>query len=267
MSKVVRAAALAAAILVAGCATAPLQPTSTPRGTGAPATATPLPAVPTAAASPRPAAAASPQIPASADPAPVGDSLTLADIGTTLTAGTYMPGEFGMGMLITLPDGFDLETLDVGNVAFSWPHGYLGAFIPEAVFPDPCHVAGSPVPITSGDDLLAALTSMKGFVAGPVTETTVSGRRTRMFELSNTIDTSNAGCTRDAMLPLFAYKGHAEDAATNGNTHQVLWVIDGQVGSGLLRNVYAGPILVVADNFTSGADLDILKAVAMSIQL
>ncbi len=143
-----------------------------------------------------------------------------------------MPGDFGKGMLITLPDGFGLETLDEGNAAFSWPHGYLGVFIPEAVFPDPCHVSGSPVAITSGDDLLAALTSMRGFTAGPVTESTISGRRARMFELSNTIDTSKAGCTRDAMLPLFAYRGHADGAATNGDTHQVLWVIDGQSGPG-----------------------------------
>jgi hypothetical protein len=107
------------------------------------------------------------------------------------------------------------------------------------VFPDPCHVTGSPLPVSTADQLVTALRSMRGFTTTTPTSTTVAGYPARSFVITNTIDTATAGCSRDLMLPMFTYLGNADGAATNGGTRQVVWVVD----------VDGTPLLVVGENW------------------
>ncbi len=151
-----------------------------------------------------------------------------------------------------------------GNVAVSGHHGWLGTFAVDAVFPDPCKIAGDPVKVDNADALLAALREIRGFTTGDETTTTIDGRQARSFALSNAIDTSNAGCTQSLMLPIFRTIDNPDGEATNGGTHQVLWVIDGKTRTSLAPT-WEGPLLVVADGFASDADLPFLEQIVKSL--
>lgn len=223
--------------------------------TGHPTTA--VTPAPTATASTAPTAAPSA---ASATPSTGDASRPLpSDIGARLGAGTYEAGApFAEPFSFEVPGGFGLETLREGNVAVSSPHGYLGAFIPEAVFPDPCKVTGDPVTSPGSDELLAALRTMRGFAAGKIRETAIDGRRARSFDLTNTIDTATAGCARAEMLPLFTSLGNPDGESTNGGAHQVLWVVDA-------ASPTRHPVLIVADDFATDADLALLERIVESV--
>ena len=72
---------------------------------------------------------------------------------------------------------------------------------------------------------------MTGFVATPPLTTSIDGRQVRHFTISNSIDTSTAGCSGGTQLPLFHVKD-GDSPETNGGRSQELWIVD--VGSGLL---------------------------------
>ncbi len=126
-----------------------------------------------------------------------------------------------------------------GGVRFATPDGSLEAYLPDAVFPDPCRVEGSPVPVRTADEVVAALSSMTGFAATSPVQTEVDGHPARQFVLTNGIDAATATCARGLMLPLFIYAGATDGAATNGGTRQVVWVFD--VGD--------RPVLVLGDGW------------------
>ncbi len=72
---------------------------------------------------------------------------------------------------------------------------------------------------------------MTGFDATPPLTTSIDGQQVRRFTISNSIDTSTAGCSGGTQLPLFHVKG-GDSPETNGGTSQELRIVD--VGSGLL---------------------------------
>jgi hypothetical protein len=230
------------------------------QSTASTATGRPTPA-PTLASTARPSAGptTAPSTGSVAPSAAGARRLLPSDLGATFVAGSYQAGApFAEPLSFEVPDGFALERLREGSVAVSLPQGWLGAFIPVAVFPDPCKVTGDPVTPAGSDELLADLRSMRGFTAGKVTETTIGGRRARSFDLTNTIDTSTVGCTRGLMLPLFTSLGNPDGESTNGGGHQVLWVVDAATPA-------RQPILIVADGFATDADLGLLGRIVESV--
>ena len=64
---------------------------------------------------------------------------------------------------IALPDQTRLAGLDAGSVAFATPDGSASRpSLPSAVFPDPCQIDGEPVPVSTADEVIAALTGDVG---------------------------------------------------------------------------------------------------------
>lgn len=227
--------------------------------------------VATAQASAAPAASASAParsaLPAPSTPPtkPPTGHLFPSDAGKLLAPGRYDVGlAFAAPLELTVPSGFTLGALRDGSVAVSGDAGFLGVFAADAVFADPCKAAPT-VPTADADALVHRLRSMRGFVAGPISEGVVGGRRARSFEISNGIDTATAGCARGPMLPMFTSVGNPEGEATNGGTHQVVWVVDQGAHVGLSRPPFEGPILVVADSFATNAQLDVLEAIVRSL--
>lgn len=195
---------------------------------------------------------------------PTGGPVTGMAIDTPLGAGTYeVDAPFPMPFILSLPDASRFFGVDAGSANFSIDqapdvndNASIGLFRPEAVFPDPCHVTGSPLPVTTADQLVTGLRSMRGFTTTTPTSTTVAGHPARSFVITNTIDTATAGCTRDLMLPMFTIPGNADGVATNGGTRQVVWVVD----------VDGTPLLIVGDNW-GDAGRQALDALVRTIEL
>ena len=167
-------------------------------------------ATPTAAATP-------PQTPA---PTPSGDASTgglgQSDLNHPLAAGTYRIADtFGAPFEITVPVYWRLKALTASDVQFAYTvdgenhPAWVVVDLVDNVFEDPCHSASGPadppVPATV-DGVVDALTSMKGFEAGPVTDVSNDGLTGKAVDIVNTIDTASAACDGE-MLPLWSNKG------------------------------------------------------------
>jgi len=269
MSMIHRPSLLLAVPIVLAVTACQAGQTSPTTGATARATATPVAsAAASAAATATPVATATPAAAtkSSAPAATAPGSLSAADVGHRLSAGRHEVGTaFAQQLSFEVPDGFGLDAIRDGNVTVSSPQGQLGAFIPEAVYPDPCGRKDQPLAISRANQLVGALRNMKGFTASEAAVMTIDGRRVWAFDLSNDIETSTAGCARDLMLPLFISRGNPQGEATNGRTHQRLWVVDGKHGIGS-HTGYEGPVLIVADGWTTAADLAVLEGIARSVK-
>ena len=97
----------------------------------------------------------------------------------------------------------------------------------ENVFSDPCHATGpsDPPVAKTVDQVVEALTRLKGYEAGPVADVTVGGHAGKALEITNTIDTETANCTGGPMLPMWTFTGGGS-AQTNGGATEQLWVVD-----------------------------------------
>jgi hypothetical protein len=200
---------------------------------------------------------ASPSATPTPSTAPSGGPLTGIAPDTTLGEGIYEVGTpFAMPFTLQLPPDTVFRGVEAGSATFATLDGSVEVYLPDAVFSDPCRLAGDAAPVSDADDLVAALTSMSGFSATTPTTTTVAGRSARQFVLTNTVDTATAGCARELMLPLFTYAGHAEGAATNGGQRQVVWVVD--VGS--------TPLLILGDGWHDSRRAD-LEALIETVRL
>jgi hypothetical protein len=232
-SKVQIAAGVAAIVLVAVVG---LQLLPAAGGTGGPtATATPAPtATPTASPSP---------------------SIAAVAVGRPLDPGTYQVGApFPAPFTLAVPAGWRGSTITGGEATFEGP-AFLGVFKVDAVFPDPCKTAGtSPVPVSTADEAVQAFGAMEGFTSTPAASDSIGGNPASRFEVSNSIDTSTAGCTGDLMLPLFTSPGKPEGNATNGGTTATVWVVDAATG----------PMLVWLDSYDA-ADVAALEQMVRSI--
>jgi hypothetical protein len=191
-------------------------------------------------------------------PLPSGGPLESLAADTMLGAGTYDVGApFAKPFSVTLPAESRFGGVESGAATFAMQDGgSVEIFLPEAVFPDPCHITGDPVPVSSADELVAALSTMRGFSASTPTATTVARNPAKTFVITNTIDTATAGCTRSLMLPMFTQLGNSEGAATNGGARQVVWVVD----------VGGQPLLVIGDGWQD-ADRSTLESVVETIAL
>jgi hypothetical protein len=201
-------------------------------------------ASPTAAPTTTPPQSAEPSL----GPAPSGGPVDGIPADTILGAGTYEVGAaFEFPFSITLPDETRFVGVGPGFAAFDTRDGTVEAYVPTAVYRDPCRVDPQPVPVSTPDQVVAALRSMRGFTATTPTSTTVAGHPARTFVLTNTIDTASAGCTRGLMLPVFTFLDGQDPGATNGGTRQVIWVVD----------VDARPLLIVGDAWQDGNRPDV----------
>ena len=205
----------------------------------------------------QPAPTASPS-PSPTPSASITATLAASDVGSTLAPGTHAVGApFPAPFSITLPAGMTLEALNNGTAAFRSQAGFLGMVIPEAVFEDPCHVDSSPIPQTTVDGFVDALSRMPGFAAVNVTDTTVGGKPARKLLLTNTVDTATANCTRDLMLPLFTTPDSPNGAETNGGMPELLYVFE----------VGGRPVLLAIDTWPTEADRQSLESIAETITI
>jgi hypothetical protein len=220
-----RSVAIAAAVIVTVVGGVRL---ASPNGIGGPA--------PTPTPSPVPSTSL---VPTDA-PVQVGGPVVPAIVDTILDAGTHrVASPFRFPFSVSLPADTRVALMSQGGVGFATPDGSLEAYVPNAVFPDPCRAEGSPVPVRTADEVVAALSSMTGFAASSPVQTAVDGHPARQFVLTNSIDTATAKCARGLMLPLFTYAGATDGAATNGGTRQVVWVFD----------LNGRPVLVMGDGW------------------
>ena len=182
-----------------------------------------------------PAAPSVESLPSTATAAPSAAPTVLgpADIGRSLTAGTYQVGKpFAAPFTIALPAGWSIGSLVQGDVSFGGPPGndagWLVVEVVENVYTDPCQSGSGPMdpPVDpTVDGIVGALTKMVGFNAGPVTDVVVGKHAGKAFDLDNGIDTNHAACYGVQMLPLWTYVGGGE-AATNGGARERIWVLD-----------------------------------------
>lgn len=176
-------------------------------------------------------ATASPPAPAASIAAPPSATsivLGSADIGRQLSAGAYQVGDpFAAPFTITLPDGMELGSLVEGDVSFKHESDWVIVEVFENLFADPCHADGpvDPPIRPTVDAIVTGLSQMVGFKVGKVSDVVLGRHSGKSFELTNTVDTSTAGCSRGLMLPLWTYRGGIE-ASTNGGLREQLWVID-----------------------------------------
>lgn len=180
----------------------------------------------------------------------------VAGVTKPLASGTYrVAAPFAVPFTITLPgSGWTAQSLTQGDAGFRSEAGFIGVLVPEAVFPDPCTV-GDPVPASTAEEFVAALSAMRGFTAENVREMPVGGRPATSFLLTNTVDTSTGACTRDRMLPLFTYVGNTNGAETNGGLDELFYVLE--VGG---RTVF-----VVIDTWPTPEGLAELQSIAANI--
>jgi hypothetical protein len=221
-----------------------------------------------------------------ATPSPSPIDLTRAFAGRSLEAGTYSvtigksPRRFSVQL--TLPDGWQLDTRDQSEVAFTGPDAsYLGFFAVLRVYRDPCHpekgFAGDYLSPSNSMDLEHELAALVGFHASDVESLTVGSRPARYFVLSNSIDTEKDACTDGQLLRLFAtmdadrtepgLNDRAHSPATNGGTTQHIWVVSD--GSGLAANPDGGiPALIVGETGRGlqATKLNAIRSILASLQ-
>jgi len=146
-----------------------------------------------------------------------------------LAAGTYQVGDpFGIPTTVTLPAGWTLDHVDAGDVYLSSADAWIVIDILTNVFDDPCHSASGPIrpPVApTVDAVVAALTGMAGFTAGPVLDIAVGERAGKAFDLGNGIRTQSADCYQIERLPMWTNRAGTEQW-TIGGSHERLWVVD-----------------------------------------
>lgn len=213
---------------------------------------------------------------------PVVTSLTPANIDHQLVGGQYRftisPGadatERTFNIQVTLPRSWLVQRVSDDEVAF-WTSGnggpYIGFFNVRAVYKNPCHpergFAGQHLGAASSEDLVAELSSLRGFGAYDRRETTIAGLPTTHFIIANSLDTEAAGCTDGNLLPLFATwdadlqaerdQRTDNSPATNGGSVEEMWIVD--------RGSY--PLLIVTEASNSDANRAALDRVLSSIVL
>jgi hypothetical protein len=144
-----------------------------------------------------------------------------------LAAGTYeLSLAIPVRLAFTLPEGFNHDRGGIEAI-----HGTTGLNdgiefqFASNVYPDPCHrAAGAADPAVGPgvDELVAAMTTMVGFQAGPVTDLTIAGFAAKAFDLTNEIDQSTCD---EGDIRTFVWAG---DSAPNGSS----------VGSGEQQRIY-----------------------------
>lgn len=214
----VAVAALATVIVIVGAGFA-LTRMSRP-GPGGPGP-TPSPS-PTTLPSPSPIASASsvPEL-----------TISTGDVGKVLQAGTYRVDGFAAPFTVTLPAGwiateFTPNSIGLARKADASVNVYMAVM--GKVYSDPCHATAGPKAVGTGvDALVAALSSMTGFVVTNVGAATVGGAEGVGFTITNSIDVATAKCSGN-MLPIGTYENNGGDVDIPmfGGERDQFWVLD-----------------------------------------
>lgn len=159
-------------------------------------------------------------------PSPAPTLAPLSRLGS-IEAGTQLiDGGFPVsGVTFTLGPGWRLETLGASKVELSKPIGsstptWLTFVIVNEVYPDPCGAPMVPTSTPLGqtvDDLVVALTNLKGYESGPITNINLGGLPAKSFELDDAADST---CETNVLI------GLANDIGVNRPSHQRMVVLD-----------------------------------------
>ena len=197
----------------------------------------------------------SPSPVASASSSPVR-TLTAAEVGKALQAGTYRVNGFAAPFSVTLPDGWNASELTPNSIGLGVKaNGSINVFmaVMGKVYSDPCHAKAGPTAVGTGvAALVGALSSMSGFQVTDVSSATVGGAAGKGFKITNSIDVAAAKCS-GTVLPIGTYKNGADvDVSMFGGETDQFWVVDA-------RGVRV--LIAVTDNAVDGT-----KAVRESLR-
>jgi hypothetical protein len=157
-----------------------------------------------------------------------------------LAAGTYeIDAVFPVRLTFTVPDGFGHGRGAADAVGVQGNPGGRGIEfqIASNVYPDPCHTfagAADPRVGPSVDDLVAAMTTLVGFEAGPVTDVTIGGLPAKAFDLTNEIDQSTCDGGR---VFTFIFAGASGSSGVGQGQRERIYVMDVQ-GTRLMIMTY-----------------------------
>jgi len=225
----------ALAVVLTGCSSQSTPPDGSAQPTNPlPTTAVHSAALPTIATSPTRATPTATSTSASAAGTP--GPLSANDARRDLSAGTYRVGDaFAVPFSITIASDWTVWSIAKGDVSMAkvvpeTPDErpvWFTVDIVENVYTDPCKgrtPAKPAVPLTVSQ-VVTALSHMKGFKAGHVSDVMVGGHAGKAVELTNSIDTNVDGCTGGGNLPLWTIQGGG-NAATNDAGRERITVVD-----------------------------------------
>ncbi len=158
--------------------------------------------------------------------------LTGANVGQILDPGTYrVAGTFALPFTFTIESNWILEHLGSDTVSLDRSEDpgadWLDIQLIENVMSDPC--AGElsePAVPKNPEDLIGALASMTGFVAGTVSEVTVGDHAGSHVFVTNEMDGDALGCVGGNGMPIYTTVDLPEAMITNGNSRDEFWVVD-----------------------------------------
>jgi hypothetical protein len=191
----------------------------------------------TASPSPTPSPASTPSPSAVPSPSGTRGALNQLDTPTTLKPGTYRVADpFTVPFSITFSSKWTAQTLAQHDATFAevdpadpgrWA-AWIKVNLADNVYTDPCNAGGGPAKLavpTTVDGTVTAITHMKGFAHGAVTDVVVAGHAGKHFVLMNSIDTTL--CTYGGLIPLWTWNdGTMTGAGTNSDAVDEIWVID-----------------------------------------
>lgn len=221
------------AVALTGCSSKATPAASTQPSEVVPTTAelTPSPTIPITPTPATPTASS-----ATTSPAGTPGPLSGNDARRDLSAGTYRVGDaFAVPFSITIASDWTVWSVAKGDVS-------MAKVVPETpderpvwftvdlidnVYLDPCKgtAPAKPAVALTVAQVVTALTHMKGFKAGPVTEVMVGGHAGKAVELTNAIDTTADSCTGGGNLPMWTIRGGGY-AATNDGGRDRITVVD-----------------------------------------
>ena len=188
-----------------------------------------------------------------APPSPSPSVITSAYVGTTLSPGTYKIDAFAAPFRVTLPGGWTVGDVTHHNVVFHSDSGFVTLVILDKVYRDPCHTETRPKAIGPRvDDLVTALTAMKGFRVTGVKDVTVGGAVGKSFTLENSIDLRADQCSRNDVLWIGTDENDGKDVPVleTAGSADLLWAVDAG-GTTVLIGAPAG--MIDAISFDAGS--------------
>ena len=182
-----------------------------------------------------------------------------------LAAGTYRVADPFRPYTISLPAEWTLQTAGLAGLALyrTQPANFAPTLIigrAHQVYADPCHpdpASPPPAAMMSADEIVAQLSAMKGFTAGPISEATVGGHPAKAFRLTNDITLEQAQQCEGS--PLDTWESGFGPITTNQGATDQFWVVD----------VNGTPITINASTFaleTPASLRDEVEQVVQSIQ-
>ena len=158
-------------------------------------------------------------------------TVTSADVGRALGAGTYEVQGFAKLFTITLPDRWTASELTPTSVVLaSSTDGStnLAMYVLNKVYGDPCHPAGAATAVQPGaDKLLTALAGVTGFAVGSAQPVNIGGAAGTTFTFGNAINPGPAGCAANPMpFGRHANGGTDVDVQMFGGETDQFWALD-----------------------------------------